>query len=210
MHSPVIYLGPSLSRREAVSTLGVEYDIEFRPPICRGDLAKLPPDVESVGIIDGEFFQSLAVSTKEILPLLRRGIRMFGAASMGALRACETCRFGMVGVGEIFRMYCDGTIDGDDEVAVTYEPVTFRCLSDPLVNIRRALELAEEAGVIDRGETHRLLMRMKATYFPDRSFRALEMLSPLVGEFLRAHGTPDLKADDARGLLLHMKATALE
>jgi len=204
MHRAVIYLGPSLSRREASSIL----DAEYRAPICRGDLAKLPDDVARVAIIDGEFFQSLAVSTKEILALLHRGVRMYGAASMGALRACETYPFGMVGVGEIFRMYREGIIDGDDEVAVMYDPVTFRCLSDPLVNIRRALDLAEKANVIDRSEMNRLVMQVKATYFPDRSFQALEMLSPSVGKFLRAHGTPDLKAEDARQLLLQIKATS--
>ena len=36
----------------------------------------------------------------------------------------------MVGVGEICAMYRDGVLDADDEVALTYDPVTFRTLSD--------------------------------------------------------------------------------
>src|SRR5271165_6050475 len=145
MRKTFIYLGPSMCLSEAQSIFKAEY----LPPICRGDLAELPEDANVVGIIDGEFFQSLAVSTKEIVPLLDRGVQVFGAASIGALRAAETHIYGTVGVGEIFTMFRDGVLDGDDEVALAYERHSYRKLSEPLINIRRALELALAAKVID-------------------------------------------------------------
>ena len=52
-----------------------------------------------------------------------------GAASMGALRAAEMHRYGMVGVGKIFEMYRDGEED-DSLVAMTFDPETFRPLTD--------------------------------------------------------------------------------
>lgn len=198
MSDTVVYLGPSLAPMEASSILEATY----LPPICRGDLAKLSEDVRFVGIVDGEFYQRLAVSPKEILALLDRGVRVFGASSMGALRAVETERFGMTGVGEVFAMFRDRVLDADDEVALVYEPESYRKLSEPLVNIRRALEMAVGDGVICATTRDELVAKMKACYFPQRSYRALEGLCPALGEYLRSAILPDIKRDDAY-LLLH-------
>jgi hypothetical protein len=203
MPDTVVYLGPSLSRSEACSILQADY----LPPICRGDLAKLPDEVKTVGIIDGEFCQQLAVSSKEILVLLDRGVSIFGAASMGALRAAETHIFGTIGVGEIFRMFRDGVLDADDEVAVVYDPQSYRQLSDPLVNLRHVVKMAREANVIDEAEMNRLISEMKSWYFPDRSHSALQSLCPALVDFLRGAAIPDLKRDDARELLYAIKTS---
>ena len=205
MHDTVVYLGPSLNRLEASSILQADY----RPPICRGDLAKIPEETKIVGIVDGEFYQNLAVSTKEIVAILDRGIKVFGAASMGALRAAETWRFGTVGIGEIFAMFRDGVLDGDDEVALVYDPRSYRQLSEPLVNIRCALKLALTAGVIDEGEMDRLLLQMKSCYFPERSYPALESLCPTLVDYFRGAAPPDLKRDDARQMLIAINSMRL-
>ena len=197
MSDTVVFLGPSMPRSEAVSLLKADY----LPPIRRGDLGALPEDVRSVGIVDGEFYQSLAVSTKEILVLLRRGVAVYGATSMGALRAAETYSFGMVGVGRIFDLYREGILDADDEVALVYDPATFRTLSDPLVNLRQALELAAEAGVISEQDRCKLVDQLRALYFPSRSYRALEAMCPALVPFFRGRAYPDLKRDDTRQLL---------
>src|SRR3984885_9878478 len=181
MLDTVIYLGPSMSRSEANSILHAEY----LPPICRGDLAKLPEEVRTVGIIDGEFFQSLAVSPKEIVALLEKGIKVFGAASIGALRAVETHKFGTIGVGEIFCMFRDGILDGDDEVALVYDSQSYRHLSEPLVNIRRALEIALAEKVIDEMEMERLVAQTKFRYFPVRWHKDVQNRWPPLAKFLR-------------------------
>ena len=201
MHDTVIYLGPTLSQPEASSIL----DATYLPPVCRGDLARLPEETRIVGIIDGEFYQKLAVSPKEIMPLLERGVQVFGASSMGALRAAEIHRYGMIGVGEIFRMFRDGVLDGDDEVALVYDRNSYRHFSEPLVNLRRVLELALAEHVIDQDQMESLVLQMKRLYFPDRSYRALQALGPQLGDFFRRIALPDVKRDDARELLLAIK-----
>jgi hypothetical protein len=196
-----VFLGPSMSRPEARQLLNAE----FLPPICRGDLAKLPASAKFVGIIDGEFCQTLAVSCKEIVVLLERGIKIFGGASIGALRAAETYSLGMIGVGTIFEMFRKGVLDADDEVALAYEPETYRALSEPLVNIRQALDLALGANVIDAPERDRLVREMKACYFPERSYRALEQRCPPLRAFFAKVVMPDLKRSDTSLLLGVMK-----
>ncbi len=202
----MVYLGPSLARDAAANILPVEY----RSPIRRGDLAKLlPHPPRFVGIVDGEFYQSLAVSPKEILPLLKAGVTVLGAASMGALRAAETWRYGMVGVGRIFRLYRTGAIDGDDEVAVAYSPETYRTSSEPLVNFRLALADARRQGVIDSAGSSTLIRRLKRLYFPERTLARFwkeaeyvlppEELQRLQQFFLQE--APDAKAADAAALL---------
>ncbi|HEX4155502.1 MAG TPA: TfuA-like protein [Acidobacteriaceae bacterium] len=197
MHDTVVYLGPTLTRAEAEPLL----DVEYLPPICRGDLAQLPEEVRFVGIVDGEFFQSLAVSPKEVVALLRRGVKVFGAASMGALRAAETCALGTIGIGRVFAMFRDGVLDGDDEVALIYERETYRKLSEPLVNLRCALAMAAADGIIDEAEKDDLVLQMKLCYFPERTYEALQCLSPRLAPYLKSITLPDVKRDDAVELL---------
>ena len=201
MLDTVVYLGPTLSREAAERVLTAEY----LPPICRGDLARLPEEVRFVGIVDGEFYQSLAVSPKELLPLLKRGVKVFGASSMGALRAAETYHLGTIGIGKVFAMFRDGILDGDDEVALVYEPETYRKLSEPLVNLRCALDLAAEAKIINEQERDRRVVQMKSYYFPERSHKALQRLCPALASYFRDTVLPDVKRDDALELLLAMR-----
>src|SRR4051794_11249106 len=112
---PVVFLGPSLPREDAERLL----DGEYRRPIRRGDLADVPAG-SPVLIIDGEFDQSFSVSPREILAQLDRGTAVFGASSMGALRAAELAPCGMQGIGWVFESYRSGRIAGDDEVALTF------------------------------------------------------------------------------------------
>jgi hypothetical protein len=197
MRDTVVFLGPSLPREDAERVL----DADYLPPICRGDLDRLPEHVRFVGIIDGEFFQSLSVSPKEVLKLLRRGVTVFGASSMGALRAAETWKLGMIGVGKIFAMFRDGILDADDEVALIYEPDTYRKLSEPLVNLRAALDMALAAGAIDEPEKSDLLLKMQSLYFPERSHQALRAMSPRLRDYFKITPMPDIKRDDAVQLL---------
>lgn len=202
MRDTVVYLGPTLGRADAERVL----DAEYLPPICRGDLARLPNEVRFVGIIDGEFYQSLAVSPKEVLTLIRRGVTVAGASSMGALRAAETYKLGTLGVGRIFEMFRDGILDADDEVAVVYDPETYRPLCDPLVNLRAALHMAEADGVIDELEEAELITGLRALYFPERSYRSLEALCPRLSGYFRSITLPDVKRSDALELLLQLKS----
>lgn len=204
---PIIFLGPSLPQSEA---RGLLPGAVFLPPVRRHSLQPfLDRSPQAIGIIDGEFYQSLSVSTKEILPFLDRGIPVFGASSMGALRAVELRHEGMAGVGRIYEMYRTGEVDNDDEVALTFCPDTLRPLSLPLVNLRVALAAAAQAGYLTEREKARLLSRMRVLYFPDRTLPALfqaagrilpEPRASAFAAWWRAEA-PDAKADDARDLL---------
>lgn len=203
----VVFLGPSLAESEARKILP---GADFRPPIRRSSLKPLLDDLpRAIGIVDGEFYQALAVSPLEILPFLDRGIPVFGAASMGALRAVELRHEGMTGIGRVYDMYVARELDSDDEVAMTFCPTTLRPLSEPLVNIRIALAAARDAGLLSSREHSRLVSLMRAVYFPDRTLpmllRKAERILP--SSRLTEFGTwwrknaPDAKGDDARALL---------
>jgi TfuA protein len=197
-----IFLGPSLDLTTARSVLSATY----LPPIKRGDLSALGKEFRTVGIVDGEFFQNLAVSPKEVLPLLDRGVKVYGSSSMGALRAVETYPFGMIGVGAIFEWYRDGVIDADDEVALTYEPITYRHSSEPLVNIRFALKAAVEEKLIAAFKADEIIHTLKKVYFPYRSYQLVCQLCPELKDFLTGR-PPDQKRHDAL-LLLHTIANS--
>jgi len=196
MCETIVFLGPSLDLATARSCLEATY----LPPIKRGDLAQVPPETGIVGIIDGEFQQTPAVSPKEILPLLDRGVTVCGASSIGALRAAELHTEGMIGVGAIFEMYRDRIIDADDEVAVAYSPSTLRPVSEPLVNIRFALCAAVAQGVIAEGEADKIINSLKDVYFPLRSYQLVARMCPALAGFFQSERY-DQKRDDALLLL---------
>lgn len=205
-----IFLGPTLPVQEAQKFLAANY----HPPIKRGDIEALrqkPPRI--IGIIDGEFSQNLSVSPKELLTALEGGITIFGASSMGALRAAELYPFGMIGVGKIFQLYRSGRIDADDEVAMVFAEEDQRPLSVPLVNIRFALQAAVKEGIITTHQMRHLLASMRTTYFPQRCYPLLlqlarDILSETDLHALREYlysRAPDTKRNDAIRLLAEVR-----
>lgn len=143
----IAFAGPSIAR-EAVEAVA---NVECRPPVSQGDVyraAKSAPD--AIAIIDGYFEGVPSVWHKEILWALSQGIPVYGASSMGALRAAELHPFGMQGVGEIFEAFRDGVYEDDDEVAVLHAPAElgYRPLSLAMVNARATIRAAEETTVI--------------------------------------------------------------
>lgn len=206
----VVFLGPSLPAAEAA----LHTSANILPPARLGDVydAVTRLGARAIGLVDGLWGATPAVWHKEILFALSRGARVFGAASMGALRAAELHTFGMEGVGEIFAAYARGELTDDDEVAVAHAPAEqgFLPLSEALVNIRHGLQLAEASGAIS-GETHaRLLAHAKATFYAERSWPALFRAAPGLGvaeaelsalRTLIARVRPNRKRDDALAML---------
>jgi hypothetical protein len=167
MRSAVVFLGPSLDRREALGILAADY----RPPAARGDLsAAARGRAKVIGLIDGIFFQESSVGHREILAALSAGVRVVGASSMGALRAAELHSLGMEGIGDVYRMYRDGVLVSDDEVALAFDPESFTALSEPLVNIRATLARALLEHIIDEAMGEALLSAARALYYPDRTY----------------------------------------
>ncbi|MFI9638565.1 TfuA-like protein [Micromonospora sp. NPDC051925] len=213
----VVFIGPSLPAGQVERLLPAA---RVHPPVAHGDLLRL--DVgpgDRVLIIDGFFLQHPPVRHREILDLLARGVTVAGAASMGALRAAELWPFGMRGVGDVYQLYRDGVVTGDDEVAVVHGPAEdgHRILSEPLVNVRIAVRRAVAAGVLDDAEAARLLQLCRDLPFRRRSYRALERTvgpddAATVDRFLTWHRRDpwDAKGADARLLLSMAAADAAE
>jgi hypothetical protein len=167
-----VFLGPTLSREEAAK----ELDAVFLPPVAQGDVLRAVREGPfAIGIVDGVFERVPAVWHKEILWALSRGIHVFGAASMGALRAAELSSFGMQGCGEIFEAFRDGDLEDDDEVAVAHGEASsgYRATSEAMVNIRATLGLAEKKGIIPAELRERLEVLAKSLFYPDRSYVGL-------------------------------------
>ena len=170
----VVFVGPSVDKETAKEILDAEYDVEYLPPAKRGDVSRAANDgAEIICLIDGVFFQDSAVAHREILYALKKGVKVIGSSSMGALRASELDLYGMEGVGKIYEWYKSGKLVSDDEVALFFDPVYFKPLSEPLVNIRYNLRIAEAEGVIDRDACEKVLRIAKSLYFPDRTYQRI-------------------------------------
>jgi hypothetical protein len=172
VQSTAVFLGPSLPLAEAEEILAADY----YPPAARGDIYRIiASGVRTIVLIDGVFHNTRSVWQREILDALGDGIEVFGASSMGALRAAELGAFGMVGHGTIFEWYKDGLIHGDDEVALLHGPkeLEFSALSEPLVNIRRTLQNAVSDRCMSEDQARQLLDHAKRIYYPERSFSDL-------------------------------------
>ena len=178
MHRIIVFLGPSLDRDAAEVILQADY----RPPAKRGDLLRAAEDGAAViGLIDGVFHQESAVAHREILAALRKGVRVIGASSMGALRAAEMDTLGMVGIGKVYRMYKTGELNSDDEVALVFDPVSGYSLSEPLVNIRFTLRKARECGVISGKEHDALLTAARSVFYPQRTYARIAAAAGTAG-----------------------------
>lgn len=163
----IVFLGPSLERKTAETILPAEY----RPPARRGDLLRAVKDgADVIGLIDGVFHQESAVAHREILAAVKRGVQVVGSSSMGALRAAEMDTLGMVGIGEVYRMYKSGELVSDDEVALVFDPESGISLSEALVNIRFTLKKAEHQEIITPQDHACLLGAARSVFYPKRTY----------------------------------------
>lgn len=211
----IVFAGPSLSADDCRAVLP---DAEIRPPVSQGDVTRaVLAGARTIGIIDGYFERVPAVWHKEILWAMGRGAHVFGAASMGALRAAELHVFGMIGVGAVFAAFRDGLLEDDDEVTVAHGPSEIGHLptSVAMVDIRATLEAAQASGTISAAVHDALIALAKRTYYPERSYGALLAQAVVEGlpddqvgalETWLPTGRVERKASDARAMLDAMAA----
>ncbi|MGH1364925.1 MAG: TfuA-like protein [Calditrichia bacterium] len=169
---PIVFLGPSLPLHKAEKYL----DADFRPPAACGDVYMATLEApDAIGIIDGYFENRPAIWHKEILWALKQGVQVFGAASMGALRAAELHHFGMRGVGEIFRQFATGELEDDDEVAIIHGPAEFKYagMSMALVDLRSLLKKASAESIISAEIENSLISKAKALHYSQRTKKAI-------------------------------------
>ena len=215
MQKIIVFLGPSLEQTAAEKILSAEY----RPPAKRGDLLAAVHDGATItGLVDGVFHQESAVAHREILTAIKKGVRVVGASSMGALRAAEMDTLGMVGIGAIYQMYKTGELESDDEVALVFDPSSGLALSEPLINIRFTLKRAREEGIIDAAAHDALLSSARSVFYPQRTYR---MIVSQAGDTIDAKtrerflvwvetGQCDQKREDAVAALEYIRKIAGE
>lgn len=207
----IIYLGPSLPLEEAKYILSSDKkrEVVYAPPIRRGDIPKAVSEgFDIIGIIDGVFFRESAVSPRELMEVLKNGVKIYGASSMGALRASELDRYGMIGVGKIYQWYRNGTLNSDDEVALSFDSEEFIPISEPLVNIRETIKKATNENIISPEESEILFKSAKSLYFPERRWgKIIENSEKTLGTKLSnfspfvKNNRVDIKKEDAILLL---------
>jgi hypothetical protein len=168
--SVVVFAGPTLHGEDP----GIVLEASYRGPAAQGDVlrAALNDQTLAIGIIDGYFERVPSVWHKEILWAMSRGVHVFGAGSIGALRAAELAVFGMEGVGKVYEDFAAGILEDDDEVAVIHAPEEYhyRPISEAMVDVRATITAAEAAGIIS-SRSHRILLHAaKALFYRDRVY----------------------------------------
>ncbi len=211
-HDVVVFVGPTLPAAEVGELLP---DAIVAPPAAMGDvLLTLEHRPSAVVLIDGLFERVPAVWHKELLWVLEQGVAVFGASSMGALRAAELHSFGMIGVGRIFEQFATGALTDDDEVAVAHLGAEdgFRAVSEAMVNIRATTDAAVQAEVATPAEADQICRAAKARFYPERGWDAVlhdlcshgGLTSDRASElrtWINSGGRVDAKAADARAVL---------
>lgn len=182
MSRMIVAAGPSLTEADRSAFGG----IEFVPPVGEGDILRLASRrPAAIGIVDGLFGDRLAVGHKEILWAMAHGIVVYGAASMGALRAAELDGFGMVGVGEIYRGYRTGELTDDGDVALLHAPadVGYRALTLALVDLRATLLALVARERMSAWAANEIAAAAEAIHFSERTWQRLaETVAPSAAE----------------------------
>ncbi|MGZ8890478.1 MAG: TfuA-like protein [Nitrososphaeraceae archaeon] len=168
MNLPIIFLGPSLQINKAKKIINAD----FRPPAKKGDFINLSllSEKREIVLIDGVFLQEYPPTPIEVFQVINnKNFKVYGASSIGALRAVELEKFGMKGIGKIFELFKKNIVNSDDEIAVTFDS-DYNLLSEAMIDIRYNIFLGWRKGIIDK-ETKQIMIKLaKRIYFPFRTY----------------------------------------
>ena len=168
MNLPIIFLGPSLQINKAKKIINAD----FRPPAKKGDFINLNllSEKREIVLIDGVFLQDYPPTPIEVFQVINnKNFEVYGASSIGALRAVELEKFGMKGIGKIFELFKKNIVNSDDEIAVTFDS-DYNLLSEAMIDIRYNIFLGWRKGIIDK-ETKQIMIKLaKRIYFPFRTY----------------------------------------
>jgi hypothetical protein len=206
----VVFTGPTLDPRAVVEVL----PCRVQPPAQLGSIFRAVRDAPKVlAIIDGYYESVPSVWHREVLWALHHGVWVYGASSMGALRAAELDAYGMRGVGAIYEAYRTGVLTDDDDVAVAHGPAASRhqTVSEAMVNVYATLDAAVRAGVLERKVADEVGMVAKRRFYAERDWPMVlhdaraagvgEGALDAIGAFVRDGGAVDQKRLDAIELL---------
>lgn len=176
----VLFAGPSLHGTDWVG--GRRDGLDCRGPAAQGDIARAVVEGATViGLVDGRYEDIAAVWHKEILYAIEEGALVFGAASMGALRAAECADFGMIGVGAVFERYRLGELADDAAVAQLHAPAElgYTPLTEALVNVEATIQRLVKLRAISELEATALDQSARALFFKERTYPRILSLAGL-------------------------------
>jgi hypothetical protein len=182
----------------------------FEPAALGSVFRAVKAGYRQICLIDGYFGNIPSVWHKEILFALKNGVGVCGSSSIGALRAAELHRYGMVGYGWVYRAFRRGVLQDDDEVCVLHAvaDLNFDPLSEAMVNIRYTLRAMRRRGELGRPSERRIAAAIKKLHFAGRTPAAIR--AAFDDEFGRrgaekfdlfARAQIDIKALDAERML---------
>lgn len=208
--SIIVFAGPTITHHDAKQWLP---NALYLPPARSGDILRamrLSPT--HIALIDGYFEHTNAVLHKEILYALEQGIQVYGASSLGALRAAELSEFGMIGVGAIATAYANGLTD-DAAVTVLHhsEQANYSMQTVPLVTILATLQLLIAQHIIKPSTANIIEQAAAALFYQERTRQNLtttayklnidQLELKTVNDWIDKHGFYDIKRHDAITLL---------
>lgn len=201
---PLLFVGPTAPALLADPPPG----IVIHPPARCGDIAAaVRTRPSAIGLVDGVFGEAPSVWHKELLFAIQAGIPVFGAASLGAIRAAELDAFGMIGVGTVYDAYATGRIARDDAVLVDHAPRALGCrpLGIALVDLCSTLRRSGLAPAI----TRRLLLAACRLPVPDRNWPTILARAGIDDPALTQrliHATVSIKLADTQALVRILQA----
>ncbi|MER8464542.1 TfuA-like protein [Mesorhizobium sp. M1396] len=168
----IVFAGPSIHGLDNALLAACE----MRPPAGCGDVLRaVVAGADAIGLIDGVFESERSVWHKEMLFALASGVRVMGAASIGALRAAECQAFGMEGIGAIFEQYRSGERICDADVALAHAPAElgYVPLTEALVDIEPVIARLAAEDWLGADEAKALLAAARHIHFKQRTWNAV-------------------------------------
>lgn len=208
----VCFVGPSLKVSHRPIHSGRTL-LEYRPPARRGDLLEAAEEAGAIILIDGHMVNAYSPTVRECMEVLDADVALFGAASLGAMRAVELRDFGMHGAGWIYQRMLEGELENDDEFLSVMDPSNYQPLTEPLINYRKILHDMRESAVIC-GEVYNSIMdRLVKIHYTQRTssaiFDVLNSYEAHIGDSVQSRLLqPNIKTIDAMSAIeLAMRGT---
>ena len=166
-----IYSGLSLKSEQVAKLLP---QAVFSGPIKRRDIIQdIKNGFQVIGIIDGEFLQNLAVSPSEISDAIRCGLKVYGSSSMGAMRAVELNKYGMIGCGRIFEYIHAQAYFKDDQLGQLFFGENSPIQTLPFLDLKLGIDDLCQLKKLTKQEAALIIREYERLHFSERSFGAL-------------------------------------
>ena len=187
----IAFAGPSLPATPDTTWNSLLNQIQLRPPAQESDiLAVIDEHPHTLVLIDGYYFDGrdhtvAAVKPQELIAAVSAGIRIIGAASMGAIYAAELNQCGVVGIGQGFEWFRDGILQGTNELIILHLPEEFgyQHITVALVEVRYALQQLLNDQLISSTSSQFLIETIKELPFTERSLETiLKIVSKQIDE----------------------------